>query len=130
MLAAYADEKYYVEVYRNGVDAPISGPQFCFYARLATKEIRSRTFGNIDEDSGIPEEVRMCCCEIAEKLHDRDLAKGENGMVMQSFSNDGDTGTFLASEMTQEGLATSIDQIVRSWLLNTGLMFCGRRNRR
>lgn len=126
-MTAYADISFYTNEYRRNRDGGIAGSDFAYYALKATKEIRARTFGNIKENGQIPDEVQLCCCEIAEKLHDLDRAKGEHGMVLQNYSNDGDSGTFLASEMTTDGIATAIDQIVRSWLLETGLMFCGRR---
>lgn len=126
-MTAYADIGFYINEYRRNRDGGIADSDFSYYALKATNEIRARTFGNIKADGLIPDEVRLCCCEVAEKLHDLDRAKGENGMVLQNYSNDGDSGTFLASEMTTDAIATAIDQIVRSWLLETGLMFCGRR---
>lgn len=126
-MKRYADKEYYANEYRSGADVKITGPQFNYYAMLATKEIRARTFGNIKEDTDLPDEVKMCCCEVAEKLYDADRAKGENGMVLQSYSNDGDSGSFQASDMTTEGISAAINGIVRGWLLHTGLMYCGVR---
>lgn len=127
MIMAYADETYYISVYRTGAEPPVSGPAFNFYARTATKEIRARTFGNIDESGEIPDEVKMCCCEVAEKLHNIESAKDSNGLVLQSYSNDGESGTYLASDLTDSGVSAALDGIVRSWLLDTGLMYCGVR---
>lgn len=126
-MTAYADISFYINEYRRNRDGGIAVSDFAYYAMKATKEIRARTFGNIDEAAPIPDEVRLCCCEIAEKLYDLDCAKGENGMVLQSYSNDGDSGSFQAVDMTSGGMTVAIDQITRSWLLETGLMFCGRR---
>lgn len=126
-MRRYADKEYYANAYHCGADVKIAGPKFDQYAMRATKEIRARTFGNIKEDAELQDEVRMCCCEVAEKLYDADCAKGENGMVLQSYSNDGDSGSFQASEMTAEGVSAAIDGIVRSWLLDIGLMYCGVR---
>lgn len=123
-MLRYADKEYYANTYRCGAEK-IPGSQFAYYAMLSTKELRARTFGNIDEKKELPDEVRMCCCEVAEKLFDVDNARAENGLVLQSYSNDGDSGTYQTSEMTGEGIAETIDEIVRGWLLNTGLMYCG-----
>lgn len=128
-MAAYADISFYTNNYRQNAPGGIADSEFLYYAQKATKEIRARTFGNIDEHGPVLEEVQMCCCEVAEKLHDLGSAKGDNGMVLQSYSNDGDSGTFQAAELSQEGMREAIDQIARSWLTNTGLMFCGRRGR-
>lgn len=129
MKAAYADESYYTEEYRQGMAAPISGPEFSFYARKATKEIRTRTFGNIKESGEIMEEVKMCCCELAEKLYMDDQAKEKNGLVLQNFSNDGESGTFQVQDQTAEGIEAGIGRIIRGWLSDTGLLFCGVRKR-
>lgn len=127
MIIAYADEAYYIAVYRAGMEPPISGSSFNFYARTATKEIRARTFGNIDESADIPDEVKMCCCEMAEKLHTVESAKDGNGLVLQSYSNDGESGSYLASDLTDAGVSAALDGIARGWLLDTGLMYCGVR---
>lgn len=127
MVLTYADEAYYTAIYRAGMEPSISGPAFNFYARIATKEIRARTFGNIDENAEIPGEVKMCCCEVAEKLQSVDAAKDTNGLVLQSYSNDGESGTYLASDLTDAGVSVALDNIVKGWLLDTGLMYCGVR---
>lgn len=127
-MVIYADLDFYTNEYRKNMcgNTAIADSDFPHYALKATKEIRARTFGNIREDD-ILDEVMMCCCEIAEKLFNLDRARGENGMVLQSYSNDGDSGTFQTADMTQAGISAGIDQIVRSWLLDTGMLFCGRR---
>lgn len=128
-MGIYADISFYANQYRQNSEPRIADSDFLYYAQKATKEIRVRTFGNIDESGPVPYDVQMCCCEVAEKLCDADRAKGENGMVLQSYSNDGDSGTFQAADMTPDGVASAVDLIVRSWLLDTGLMYCGRRRR-
>ena len=128
-MKPYADEQFYTEVYRAGLTPPISGPQFNFYARIASKEIRARTFGKIDDGGNIPYEVKMCCCELAEKLALYEKMKDENGRILQSYSNDGDSGSFQAVDQTTMSLDKEIGQIIRSWLLDTGLLFCGVRCR-
>ena len=128
MVITYANEKFYATVFRGGMVPPVSGPEFDFYARLATKEIRARTFGNIREEE-IPYEVQMCCCELAEYMAENARKKDENGRILQSYSNDGDSGTFQAEDLSVERIKRKVDEIVRSWLLDTGLMYCGVRRR-
>lgn len=128
-MNVYADLTFYANGYRCGAETRIPDGMFRHYAVRATKEIRARTFGNIEGCAQVPEEAQMCCCEVAEKLYDLDCAKGDNGMVLQSYSNDGDSGTFQASEMTSVGMEEAITKIVRGWLLDTGMMFCGRGKR-
>lgn len=125
MLITYVDEEFYATVYRSGMPQPVSGPEFNYFARMATKEIRARTFGNIKEDQELPEEVPMCCCEVAEWLAEANRKKDENGRILQSYSNDGDSGTYQIEDMSQGSKEIEITKIVRSWLLDTGLMYCG-----
>ena len=73
----------------------------------------------------IPEAVRMCCCEIAEKLYSVESVKDENGMVLQSYGNDGETGTYKTDDLSESGVQRSIVKIIRKWLVNTDLMYCG-----
>lgn len=128
-MKAYADIAFYANEYLCNAGTRIPEDKFPYYAMRATKEISARTFGNTDRCAQVPEEARMCCCEVAEKLYDLDCAKSGNGMVLQSYSNDGDSGTFQAADMTASGMEAAVTKIVRGWLLGTGLMFCGRGKR-
>lgn len=125
MVKTYADWEFYKTEYRAETDPAISVSDFSYYAMLATTKIRFRTNGNIKESEEIPEEVRMCCCEIAERLYELDKAKGENGLILQSYSNDGDSGTFKTDDVTTKAVETAVDKIIRNWLAGTGLLFCG-----
>ena len=73
----------------------------------------------------IPEDVQMCCCEVAEKLYLYDAAKDNNGMILQSYGNDGDTGTYKTDDLTAEAIENAVSEIIERWLIHTGLMYCG-----
>ena len=92
-MKSYANNEFYKESYLLGRDSKIPDAEFLHWAMLASGEIRQRTFDRIDALEEIPEEVRMCCCELAEKLYSLESARDENGMFLQSFSNDGESGT-------------------------------------
>ena len=64
-MKAYASESYYIGVYLCGKEPDISAA-FDFYAMQATSLMKQYTLDNVDEND-IPEEVKMCCCELAEK---------------------------------------------------------------
>ena len=127
MLKMYAEEQFYKDGYRMGMDGIIPASAFPYYSMRATGKIRFRTNGNIDESAELSEEVKMCCCEVAEKMYQLDKAKGENGLILQSFSNDGDSGTFKTDDISEKAVETSIDETIRKWLAGTGLLFCGVR---
>lgn len=125
MVITYADETFYATAYHAGETQPVSGPAFRRYAILATKEIRARTYGNIDESREIPEPVKYCCCEVVDRLHRSDTARGDKGLILERYDNDGESGTFAVQDEAAAEVAKDIGRIVRSWLLDTGLMFCG-----
>lgn len=124
-MKQYTNIEFYSESYLNGRDLKIPAKEFDYWAMLASAMIRRSTFGNIDGLDGIPDEVQMCCCEVSEKLYAAESVKGENGMILQSYGNDGETGTFKADELSENEVQKSISRIIRKWLGHTGLMYCG-----
>lgn len=124
-LKQYVDGVFYEEEYLLGRSEVIPASEFSYWSMQASSEIRERTFGNVDRMDSIPDDVRMCCCEVAEKLYRYESAKGDNGMVLQSYGNDGDTGTYKTDDYSQEKVAAAVDDIIQRWLLHTGLLYCG-----
>ncbi len=125
MLKGYADFEFYKNRYLLGRTPKIPDADFSYWAMLASGEIRQRTFGRIDALDEVPEEVGMCCCEIAEKMYSVESAKDESGMILQSYGNDGETGTYKTDELSESGVRRSISKAIRKWLGNTGLLYCG-----
>lgn len=124
-MKQYADFGFYSDKYLCGRSEVIPDTEFSYWSMQASSKIREKTFGNVDQMDSIPDDVQMCCCDVAEKLYRWESAKGKNGMVMQSYGNDGDTGTYKTDDYSQEAIDKSIDDIIRRWLLHTGLMYCG-----
>lgn len=124
-MKVYTDTEFYEHYYLLGREPKISEKEFNYWSMLASANIRRITFGCIDHMENVPDEVQMCCCEVAEKLYIADRARGEDGMLHQSYGNDGETGTFKTDELSEEAVQKSISQIIRKWLANTGLMYCG-----
>lgn len=122
-MKVYADRRYYYETY-HGLKLK-DDDSFGYWMIQATSEIRNHTFCRVDRMENIPDEVQMCCCEVADKLYVADSARGESGMLLQSYGNDGETGTFKTDELSEDGVQKSIYGIIRKWLINTGLMYCG-----
>lgn len=124
-MKTYADLEFYHSGYLLGREQSISNEAFPFWAMLASGEIRQRTFERVDSMDKIPEAVQMCCCEIAEKLYSVESVKDENGLIMQSYGNDGETGTYKTEDLSEKQVQKNISQITRKWLSNTDLMYCG-----
>ena len=124
-MKTYADIDFYKAEYLLGRAPGITEEEFPHWAMLASGLIRNHTFGRIDGLSNVPEEVRMCCCEVAEKMYSAEAAKEDNGMVLQSYGNDGETGTYKVDDVSEDAVNRRATEIIRKWLLYTGLMYCG-----
>ena len=124
-MKIYAELEFYHSGYLLGREPCIPDEVFPYWAMLATGDIRQRTFERVDSMDEVPEMVQMCCCEIAEKLYSVEAVKDENGMILQSYGNDGETGTYKTDNLSDSQIQKSIGQIIRKWLSNTGLLYCG-----
>ena len=96
-----------------------------YWSMLASAMIRKYTFKRIDNMEDIPEEVQMCCCEVAEKLYMADMAKSENGLILQSYENDGEKGAYKTDDMSDSRIRQNVNGIIKRWLIHTGLMDYG-----
>ena len=124
-MLQYTDSEFYSESYLQGRSEVIPSSEFSYWCMQASSEIRERTYGNVDLLQTIPDDVQMCCCEVAEKLYRYESVKGDNGMVLQSYGNDGDTGTYKTDDYSDEKVKAAVDDIIRRWLMHTGLLYCG-----
>jgi hypothetical protein len=123
----YADEAFYTENYLLG-RKPVISTGFLFYARQASQIIDRYTFGrlkSITEDA-VPEEVHMCCCELAESGYRQERQQKELGGKMSEK-----IGTYSASFESTQDSASAFEQeqraVVMKWLAGTGLCYLGVR---
>lgn len=124
-MEIYADYEFYIKCYLSGRDPKIPNTDFPYWAMMASFRIREYTFGNADNADEFNESIQMCCCELAEKLYSVESMKGEDGMILQSYGNDGETGTYKVDDLTDSGIEKEVSRIIRRWLSNTGLLYCG-----
>ena len=82
-MKAYASESYYIGVYLCGKEPDISAA-FNFYAMQATSLMKQYTLDNVDEND-IPEEVKMCCCELAENIFKAEQEGGTQGYLPKAL---------------------------------------------
>lgn len=66
-MTVYADHIFYTSEYLSGKAEAVTAAEFPYYARQASAVIDMYTHGNIDK-TDIPDEVRFCCCELAEQI--------------------------------------------------------------
>ena len=121
-MTIYADEDFYKNNYLCGKKGVID-TAFSFYARSATQKIKLYTCDNIDE-SDIPECVKMCCCELAEKLYIYEQSYNDG---VSSESVGGWSKSYESTSNKQRNLKSDIREIVYKWLSNTGLLYRGLR---
>lgn len=119
----YADEIFYNEKYLLG-RKPVVTTGFSFYARQASQLIDRYTFGRLSGVEDIPEEVQMCCCELAEAEFKREQQqKASGGKTSEKI------GTYSAtfgSAKEMDSVAVSKQRsIIMKWLGNTGLCYRG-----
>ena len=124
-MKTYADENFYLNQYLLGKGALIPTDALPYWLMQASIKINRRTFGRAGELEEIPKEVSMCCCAVAEQLYRFESAKGENGMILQSYGNDGETATYKTTDMSEMALSDQVSSTINEWLMPTGLLYCG-----
>lgn len=119
----YADEAFYIENYLLG-RKPVIATGFSFYARQASRVIDQYTFNRLSVITDIPEEVRMCCCELAEAGFQREKQqKAVDGKTSEKVGTY--SVTFGSAQETAEAAAREQHSIIMKWLANTGLCYRG-----
>lgn len=117
-MTNYADYAYYTDTYKGAV---IDTASFDLYARRATQIINQHTFGRVQEGN-IPEEVKMCCCELAEALFkaDKEDTKGIASEKVGEYSV-----SYVSPEAKEKLLGYFVRSIIYNWLSMTGLLYRG-----
>ena len=108
-MVIYADEDYYKKEYLQGKAAVITAA-FPYYSREASQVIKKYVFDNIDDENP-PEEVKMCCCEIAELAYKRDQSAQSDGVSSESVQG------WSKSYESTESRRNAFDKAVRECIL-------------
>ena len=122
-MLIYADEDYYKKEYLQGKAAVITAA-FPYYSREASQVIKKYVFDNID-DEDIPEEVKMCCCEIAELAYKRDQSAQSDGVSSESVQ--GWSKSYESTESRRNAFDKAVRECIYNWLSSTGLLYRGIR---
>ena len=123
------DDIYYQASYRAGTTPLISDSEFAFYERPAEREVDRHTGGQIsaavllDPAYEASDTIKDCICEVAEYLCKRDQAyRADQGGVITSYSNDGQSASFDNSGLTDTAAPAKIRSIIKSYLSGTDLL--------
>ncbi len=122
-MTVYADNNFYTDEYLAGKSAAVTAADFPYYARQASAVIDRYTHGNIDS-ADVPEQVKYCCCELAELMFHDEFSEKNNGGV-SSESVQGWSKSYESTENRKTALAASQRKCVYKWLSNTGLLYSG-----
>ena len=117
-MTNYADYAYYTDTYGGAV---IDTASFDLYAARATQKIKLYTFNRIVDDN-IPDEAKMCCCELAELIFraDKEDTKGIASEKVGEYSV-----AYTSPEAREKQLSKSTANIINNWLAMTGLLYRG-----
>ena len=127
----YASYGYYGTTYLMGRKPKIQEEDFQFWEKQAERVLNQYTFSRLTSDFGlITDDVKDCTCELLELLYQANKSTqqaAEQGGVLQSYSNDGESGTFDLSQsiFTEEGKARKTKEIIHRYLGDTGLLYQG-----
>lgn len=92
----YVDYEYYVSGYLLGRSPAVPEDSFAYFEKQAERILNQHTFSRLVADCKlITDDVRDCTCELAELLYQADQVAQqsvEQGGVLQSYSNDGESG--------------------------------------
>ena len=124
-MTVYADHDYYTSEYLAGRSAAVTAADFPFYARKASGIIGRYTHGNIKPES-IPEQAKMCCCELAEMLAAEHSQDAQNGSVTAE-SVQGWSVTYESKGERAALFRASVKECVYRWFSGTGLLYSGVR---
>lgn len=114
----YADYTYYTGTYKGAV---IDTASFDLYARRATQEIKKYTLNRVDE-ANILDDVKMCCCELAELLF-KDKQEDTKGITSEKVGEY--SVSYVSPEAKEKLVSVSIRSIIYNWLAMTGLLYRG-----
>lgn len=82
------------------------------------------THGNIDS-ADVPEQVKYCCCELAEIISKSDSSKASKKDGISGESVQGWSQSYESSESRKNALRSSQKECIYKWLSNTGLLYSG-----
>ena len=125
-MTVYADYNYYTTEYLAGKSAAVTAADFPYYARQASAVIDRYTFGNIKPDS-VPDEVKMCCCELAEQSCADDTSDSAKKAGILSESVQGWSQSYESTDARKTAFRSAQRDCIYKWLGSTGLLYSGVR---
>ncbi|HHV09977.1 MAG TPA: hypothetical protein GXX75_06845 [Clostridiales bacterium] len=123
-MTSYADFAYYKDTYKGAV---LDAASFDAYSRNSTLIIRQHTFNRIKDDD-VPNDVKMCCCELAEYLSKKDAADQDTEAGIKGLTSEttgGHSASYETAEAREQAHNKATGNIIYNWLAFTGLLYRG-----
>ena len=114
MLKIDVDYGYYYNTYNNGYAGVIPSDSFGMYAAKARYQIEAMLTS--DQAEAHTEIIRLCICEVADKLYEDAKKQG-----IKSENIDGYSVTYADSANAKK----DVKNIIIRWLGDTGLLYTG-----
>lgn len=125
-VTALTDSTFYGGTYKNAMgECTIPSTAFDKWSIKASNLVRLYTFGNINENDEIQEDVQMCVCEVAEHLYSCNQRDSESDSSVASEKDGSWSASYKDRKTVEQEDSMKSVSIVRTWLANTGLLYCG-----
>lgn len=122
-MNVYADFDYYVNTY-EGVKF-LDSASSKRYLLEASAIIDQHTFGRCANLDTISEEIKYCCCELADACYDKSEAMKHVGTGKTSESVSSWSVAFGKADDVNREYKNRYNEIILKWLYNTGLLYGG-----
>lgn len=125
-VTALTDSTFYSGTYKDTMgEVTIPLEVFGKWSIKASNLVRAYTFNNIDESIDIPEDVQMCVCEVAEHIYSCNQRDSESDSSVASEKDGSWSVAYKERKTVEQEDSMKSANIVRTWLSNTGLLYCG-----
>lgn len=123
-MKIYADAVFYEAKYLLE-RKPVIKAGFDYYARSASRIMNSLTFGRIDKLAELTDDIRMCCCEMAEHCFTNEKERKAAGG--KTSEKNGTYSVTYSEKVLSRYDVDPVDtmRIMKKWLSETGLLYRG-----
>ena len=121
-MKVYADAAFYTDKYLLG-RKPVISAGFDYYARSVSRIMNNLTFGRIDKLPELTDDIRMCCCELAESCYTNEKERTAAGG--KTSEKNGTYSVTYSEKVLSRYDVDPVDtmRIINKWLSETGLLY-------
>lgn len=118
----FADYTYYRNDYLCNTAPTLDESSFMYFMRKAQQSIKRYTHGNINENTAVPDCVKLCCCELAEFLYKSEKSRPNPGVASETT---GDVSVSYKTDDYDSAVEKGAKRIIYNYLADTGLLYGG-----